>query len=280
MAAQYKQCKNYKLCCLPGAEGRWKLLCPGAGTWHTHRLCYSFVNFHRTREQKPSLRKSHSTVTVVCNTQRCGHRIVALVGLERIRSLQEMAPAKGQPVLPPPAAPFAFCSQGLFCCCSASLVPVLTWNNGPCRENSALEKSGKNTQARQSITDYHSYEFGFWKENNYFKWQSSCSLHFCSSQRFYCGCYDGAVLGSLSIRELLPVCLSLQTREAVFDWLDGVTVFSVSPAAGACVHGLTCGTGEGNGIFFAHYRICQITSVLSGVKSTHVNHCHHSADMH
>lgn len=56
-------------------------------------------------------------------------------------------------------------------------------------------------------------------------------------------------------------------------------MLSVSPAAGACVHVLACGTGEGNGIAFAHYRICQITSALSEVKNTHVNHCHHSADM-
>lgn len=45
------------------------------------------------------------------------------------------------------------------------------------------------------------------------------------------------------------------------------------------LHVLACGTGEGSGIAFAHYRICQFTSVLSEVKSTHVNHCHHSADM-
>lgn len=107
MAVQHlaKPCKNHKLCCLPGAECRWKLLCSGSGTWHTPKLCYFFVNFHRRGEQKPSLRKLHSTVTPVCNTQRDGHRIVALVGLERSRSLQKMARAKGQPVLPPPCSP-------------------------------------------------------------------------------------------------------------------------------------------------------------------------------
>lgn len=72
MAVQHlaKPCKNHKLCCLPGAECRWKLLCSGSGTWHTPKLCYFFVNFHRRGEQKPSLRKLHSTVTPVCNTQR------------------------------------------------------------------------------------------------------------------------------------------------------------------------------------------------------------------
>lgn len=103
-APKAKHCKYHKLCCLPGAECRWKLLRSGAGTWHMHKLCYSFADFHTTGEWKPSFRKSH-TVTVACNTQRGGHRTVALVGLERIRSLQEIAQAKGQPVLPSPCSP-------------------------------------------------------------------------------------------------------------------------------------------------------------------------------
>lgn len=79
-----------------------ELLCSGAGTWHTHRPAVSLLIFTE-QESKAIVQEAHSIVTVVCNTQRGGHRTVALVGLQR--SLQEMARAKGQPGLPPPCSP-------------------------------------------------------------------------------------------------------------------------------------------------------------------------------
>lgn len=282
VAAQHpaKRCKCHELCCLPGAECRWKPLCSGARTWHTHKLCYFCANFHRTAEWKPSFRKSPSAVTAVCNIQRGRHRIIALVGLGRSRSLREMAWAKGQPVLPPPCSPI--------CLLLERAVLLLLSLISACAYMKQWSLQGKLCSGEE------------WKKYSGESWSLTITVvslvfgkrRIASNARapveslflflteilpwvlWWCSAW-------VSVNKRIPPCLpvSADQRRYLWLWLDQVTVFSVSPAAGACVRVLACGTGKGNGIAFAHYRIHQISSVLSEEKSTHVNHCHPSADM-
>lgn len=81
----------------------------------------------------------------------------------------------------------------------------------------------------------------------------------------------------VSVNKRIPLCLPVSADQRSYLWLTWWSYCAQCVTSCWCL--CACGTGEGNGIAFAHYRICQITSALSEVKSTHVNHCHHSADM-
>lgn len=150
-----KHCKYHKLCCFPGAECRCSAQEPGPGT-HTDSAISVLIFTEEGSESHCS--GSHTALWQLSVTHRgVGTGLQHWWGWEGAGASRRWHKPRDSRSCHPPAAPFAFCYEGLFCCCSASLVPVLTWNDGPCRENSALEKSGKNTQARQSVADYHSW---------------------------------------------------------------------------------------------------------------------------
>lgn len=214
-------------------------------------------------------------MTAVCNTQRGGHRIG---GAGKEREPPGDARAKGQPVLPLPCSPI--------CLLLWRAVLLLLSLISPCAYMKRWSLQGKLCSGEE-WKKYSGETVGRWLSQLVFgKRRITSNARTPVESLFlflteillwvlwWCSAW-------VSINKRIPPCLpvSADQRSYLWLWLDQVTVFSVSPAAGACVHVLTCGTGEENGIAFAHYRIRQISSVLSQVKSTHVNHCHHSTDM-
>ena len=146
--------------------------------WHT---CYFFATYHRTRKWKASLRKSYCTIIASYKIPEGGYNIFCSPPFEpgfcprRLRSTAGGFPrdgtlaerrwvppahghcARGQPARAPSrSSPLSAAVRG--CLFLFSLVGLCSyrWNDGSCRQNSALQKSEINSKARQLVADYHS----------------------------------------------------------------------------------------------------------------------------